>query len=114
MMMPELTTDEIAAKDSAEGACAVCGGKWSEHQRADIRHMFTKNPGELITPEEAAKKQRPTQQVVFPRSVPGNDVQLLNRLVEVLMEKGIISTPEGLYIAGIGQKPSGFRDPGMM
>jgi hypothetical protein len=48
----------------------------------------------------------------------GTDQAAIGRLIEVLLEKNTLSTPEALYILGVGSKPEPpaprkFFDPAM-
>lgn len=103
-----------------EARCAVCRGKKSEH--FDVRgfpitqHAFTELEGDLVTHKEREKQNTPPAQPQLIR-LPGgtaNEGGAINRLIEILLNKGTLSTDEALYVCGIGPKPeqpSGFRDP---
>lgn len=98
--------------------CAVCGGSEAEHGPDKTRHVFTEKPGELITHEQRARQNQQPQGPTVVRlgqasaATPGAD----GRLVEVLLELGVIKVEHALYVAGMGPKPpapSGFRDPSL-
>lgn len=106
--------------DTSE-VCTICRGRKSEHideKGVQIsRHAFTTMEGDLVTPEQMAKRQAPQQtaRVQIPATMAGN-VQL-GRLVEVLLEKGLLTAEEALYVGMMGPKPelqSGYRDPAMV
>jgi hypothetical protein len=68
----------------------------------------------LRRPEEAKK----APQVVRLPALNGTDQAAIGRLIEVLLEKNTLSTPEALYILGVGSKPEPpaprkFFDPAM-
>ena len=80
------------------GKCAVCGGTEKEHEQA--RHMFTNQPGQLMTQEEYDKIQPPPQQM----SVPSQGGPL-GRLIEVLVSKKLLTLEDALYVAELGPRP---------
>lgn len=101
--------------------CAVCRGAKEEHGPGKTQHVYTTESGQLMTQRQQEQMTRGMTQVQ-PQVIrlPGaqtNEAQAVGRLVEVLLEKQILSTPEALYIAGMGSKPevtppaSGYRDP---
>lgn len=105
----------------SEQPCAVCRGAKEEHGPGKTQHVYTTDPGQLMTSRQQEQQMRQLQQQQ-PMAIrlPGaqtNEAQAVGRLVEVLLEKQILSTPEALYIAGMGPKPevlpptSGYRDP---
>lgn len=98
--------------------CAICRGKLEEHGPGKSAHAYTQKAGELVTHEEMAKRQaanQPRQAQII--RLPGgtqNEGGAINRLIEVLMDRDVLSPEEALYICGIGEKPrapSGFQDP---
>lgn len=102
--------------------CAVCGGEYSTHfvdGKQITQHMYTENPGELVTQQEKAKEKMMTGQMARPAQVnpammmaSGSNPVSFGRLVEVLMEKGVIEPGEALYIGMMGVKPQKeFIDP---
>jgi len=100
--------------------CMVCRGSYDEHfndkGEAITQHAYTDTGGDLKTHAQVAEQRK---QSLTPPGVPmlqylGNAGLSVGRLTEILLEKGIISTPEALYIAGIGTKPfasSEYQDP---
>lgn len=97
--------------------CRICGGQREEHGPGLTQHAFTLNDGELVTLEEKRKQATPGMgqpQVVRLSGGTHTEGGAINKLIEVLMEKGLLDVPEALYIVGIGTKPtkpSGFADP---
>jgi hypothetical protein len=97
-----------------DAKCSICSGTKAEHKNS--RHAFTTIEGDLTTPEEMRKRNAPPTPPQLIR-LPGgthNEGGAINRLIEVLMNKGIFSTDEALYICGIKptlEAPSGFADP---
>lgn len=99
-------------------ACIICGGSKEEHfkeGKAITRHAYSEREGELITHEEKAKQQQKTQLGGMPlASMVNAQPNSVGRLVEVLLDSGVIRTEDALYIAAMGSKPnppSGFADP---
>lgn len=105
----------------ASGVCTVCGGAKKEHFDSDGNptriHVYTEVEGDLAT-----KQQKEGMRISQPSPVAGMMMNMganpvsLGRLVEILMERGLILSDEALYIAGMGPKPmppqpSGYRDP---
>lgn len=68
--------------------CAICGGKKAEH--VNSVHAYTTRSGDLRTPE------KPKQPTVI-RQAAHNSTQV-ERLVEVLLDKGAIDADEVMYI----------------
>lgn len=83
--------------------CAICGGVESEHVTS--AHVFTLNPGELVTKEQQAKEKPPLKV-----SSPGAGAGPLGRLLEVLTVKGYINLPEVLYISDLGDRPASLSE----
>lgn len=96
--------------ETPKGPCGICGGLPPEHEREDCAHVWVPEGGELLSKAEAAKRTKQPQSYVVRPPLAG-DTGVVNRLVEVLLDKGILSTGEGLYIAGVGRKPPQYRDP---
>lgn len=100
--------------------CMICRGAYDEHfndkGEAVTQHAYTNTGGDLKTHAQVAEQKK---QSVAPQMGPmlqymGNAGLSVARLAEVLLEKGVISTSEALYIAGFASKPapsSGFLDP---
>lgn len=101
--------ESIDRVDAQHGPCGVCGGKFSEHQNPNVKHVFSAE-GQLISKEQAAKQQQ--RPVRFPQT---GEAGLVGRLVEVLMAQHMVSQEEALYVAGMGPKPNyehqQYRDP---
>lgn len=101
-----------------EMPCGVCGGRKKEHfddeGKPITQHVFSSD-GRLISHADAAKaRQIQPQRVVLPSQFAGTDAQVITKLIEVLMDKSIISNEEALYIFGVAPKPApatGFNDP---
>jgi hypothetical protein len=98
--------------------CTTCHGKFSEHEGRI--HPFTSGVAELSTPrerEEAAAKQRQQQVRVQLPQINGTDGAAIGRLLDLLMDKGVLTERETLYVLGVGMKPeplndaSGYQDP---
>lgn len=98
--------------------CTICNGTEAEH--AGLRHAFTTEEGGLLeTPDQ--KRQRAGEvspmavqpgQVIRLAGAPTNEATAMNRLIEVLMEKGLITMAEGFYIAtGNRVDDPKFADP---
>lgn len=95
--------------------CKICDGTKAEHfdesgQKKTI-HEFTTREGDLRPPKE--KPEIRPEQMVTRLQMPGAALEV-TRLVEVMMDKGLLTVPEVLYIAGVGPKPaapSGYLDP---
>lgn len=101
-----------------EKICTACGGKKEDHFNSDgkpiTRHMFTEQEGELQTREAVEKKLQTGPQLIKLPGAQTNEAGAIGRLCEVLLENGQMSTPQALYVAGMGPKPeapSGFADP---
>ena len=86
--------------------CGVCGGSRESHDRADVKHAFRVD-GQLQSKEQAAKEAaQSTPRVIRLPGAQTNEAGAIGRLVELLMEKGVLSGADALYVAGMGQKPS--------
>ena len=83
--------------------CAICGGTREEHN-SSVKHMFTTTPGEL-RPPPATQTQ--------PQRAPDAALVVVSRLIEVLLDKDVITKDEALSCYGIGfakPEPSGEVD----
>lgn len=110
---PELGTD-------GQPKCTVCGGEKKDHFDAEgkaiTRHVYTVIEGALETQAQRQQRLQP-HQVMPPLAAIGGNPMSLGRLVELLLERGVIDTPDALYVAGYGSKPekplqtSGYMDP---
>jgi hypothetical protein len=107
--------------DAEKGPCGICQGKFSEHVPPNIQHVWVSVGGDLMTHEQK-KKQEGRAPGMAPgaviRTSMGLSPDAVGKLTEILLEKGIISTPDALYVAGMGSKPdqnklSGYRDPNL-
>lgn len=97
-----------------EPLCSICGGTRAEHEGRV--HAFTEQPGQLETQAQQKKRQEALAgSGPLAIKVPGgSDNLMVTRLIEVLLEKGVLNAPDALYITGVGSKPappSGFQDP---
>lgn len=99
-----------------KGPCTICRGSYAEHfddaGKQKTQHAYTELEGDLVTPAQQAKReQSPSRTVMMPQMSMG--MLNIQRLVEVLHEKNLLTQDEVLYIAGVGQKPTEtkFRDP---
>lgn len=97
-------------------ACTICSGSKEEHFEADGKrktiHEYTEKQGDLHAAQEKPAQIAPPAMRL---QMAGASIEV-SRLVEVLMDKGLLTIPEVLYIAGVGQKPSppsGYRDPSL-
>lgn len=107
----EETTD---AGRAGASRCAICGDTKENHEGRV--HAFTTKQGDLKTPEQASKEAQPQRPQALNFGALGLNPMGLGRLIEVLMEKNLLSDDEALYIAGFRSKPenkSGFADPAM-
>lgn len=101
--------------------CKVCKGSYDEHfndkGEAITQHVYTDAGGDLKTHAQAAEERKSTLPAAPSPMLQymGNAGLSVARLTELLMEKGILSTQEALYISGISATkpiaPSGFQDP---
>lgn len=105
--------------------CAVCRGAYSEHFDGDgkkiTQHSYTEKEGDLVTHEEAAKRSQPRQQQgmqVSPTMLAmqaGTNPLAMGRLIEVLLDKGVLTNEDALYVAGFSptkpNRASGYADP---
>lgn len=108
---------EAALEKEMSKTCAVCHGKRSEH-KSTTKHMFTEEEGVLMTPAQAKQAQMraesPRAQVIqLPGMTPGHST-MTDRLIQVLLQKQLISKDEALFILGVGPEPQRFRDPAAM
>jgi hypothetical protein len=91
--------------------CTICGGSKAEHENSI--HAYSEKWGDLATPEQRRQGQQQPMMVKLP-GAQTNEAGAIGRLVEVLLEKGLLNTGEALYVAGMGEKPaaqSGYQDP---
>ena len=102
----------------SEARCQVCGGAPEEHSPGKTQHAFTEVGGQLLTHEQVAEAKRRREQAPQVIRLPGaqtNEATAVARLVEVLLEKRIMTTDEALYVAGMAGKPHSaeahYRDP---
>ena len=109
----------------AEVPCTICKGGRSEHFNENGKqitvHTYTTVEGDLVSADERAKQSQQQPPMRIPMSaLGGGDSGNTARLVELLMERGMLDTADGLYIAGMGPKPlmspekmyqQPFRDP---
>jgi hypothetical protein len=100
--------------------CTICKGSKAEHfdnhGQPTRQHAYTTKDGDLVTNQEMAKRNQPQgQRTPFnPAMLMGGNPMTAARLTEVLLEKGVLTTDDALYIAMMGPKPtpkSGFMDP---
>lgn len=100
--MMTLTTSEAPnAEDEALGPCSVCGGWKSEHEGRI--HAYTNVGGTLVTQAEVEKAKQRNKPLVI--AAPHS--QVMNRVVEVLANKGIFDTEDLMYITGVKGQPDG-------
>jgi hypothetical protein len=85
--------------------CAVCRGGYKEHFDGDGKkitaHAYTEQPGDL----RPQPKPQPAQNPIRLVGAQTNEAGAIGRLCEVLLQNGLIDTPEALYVAGMGTKP---------
>lgn len=72
--------------------CAVCGGTNEEHNEI-TKHVFTDKPGDLRLKPVVTERQNMKE--------PDSGVEMVSRLVEILVEKEIVTFPEALVVFGI-------------
>lgn len=104
-MMAETTT----------APCGICKGKKSEHGPGKTQHVYSPE-GQLKThkQEEAEQQRQAGPQLIRLPGAQTNEAGAIGRLCEVLMDNGLMSQEQALYVAGMGTKPekmSGFQDP---
>lgn len=81
--------------------CAICGGELEEH--ATSRHVYTEDPGNLMTREQQKKKQQKGTTVAVD---PSATSATLARLIEVLVARGSMSPDEAVYVlTGLNEPP---------
>lgn len=91
--------------DTKTVPCSICGGSPDEHESR--QHAYTTNPGELMTPKQQQEKEQkfrdpamgqPTRMI--PVTLPPASVNptTTDRLVNLLLDKGVISVNEALHI----------------
>ena len=101
------------------GKCTVCGGARPEHFEEDgktprTQHAYTENPGEIMTHEQKTKeRQGQSPQLQAALMTLGGSSLGLGRLVEVLLDAGVIRVQDALYIAGFSAKPNPRKDLSM-
>lgn len=66
--------------------CAICGGTEAEHKGR--QHAYTEKSGDLRTMEEKPKNGQ----------LPPVTQAQLNRLTEVLLQNGLLTPKQGLYV----------------
>jgi hypothetical protein len=111
------------AEAPSDAVCKVCGGRKSEHFDDKgfpvTRHAFTELEGDLVTHREASKRSSGGREQPMMIRLPGatqNEGGAINKLLEIMIDRGTLTTAEALYICGIGPKPeqaSGYQDPAM-
>lgn len=82
--------------------CAICGGSRQEHFGSDgvtpvTRHMFTEQPGQLITHPTPGE---------MPKIKEKESTTSLGRLIVALADRGVLSPEDVLFIVS-GQKVEG-------
>lgn len=98
--MSSTTSDDSATQDGQKGPCGVCEGKFSEHLEGKTRHAWVpEGSSEMITHEQARKQKQQNQPLVIRQ--PANGQGPLQRLIEVLSNRGILSNGELMYVTGI-------------
>ena len=94
-----------------EDKCAACGGKREDHGPEKSRHVFTQNAGELKTHEQLAKEQQQGRRIMTSMPMPSHPT-VTDRLIEVMLGKGLIDRDEALYIvAGVPLPTQAHADP---
>lgn len=81
-------------------ACKICGGTVAEHEGR--QHQYTETPGDLKGPE---KPQQPPV-VMRMGGAQTNEAQAMNRMLEVLVGRGLLESEDAFYVA-TGTKLSG-------
>lgn len=84
--------------------CAVCKGEKKDHGEGKSIHAYTTTPGGLEAANRSEQKSGPQAVFIPPGGV--HSPQAMGRLLEVLLEKGVISAPDALYVLGVGTKPN--------
>jgi hypothetical protein len=100
-------SDNVQGDVGKSEPCVLCGGQpGKEHEGR--QHAYTTTPGELQTPEQKAKAAQSSRQAPLGLNlgaVAANPLAI-GRLIEVLIEKNVLSKDEALYIACYGPKPT--------
>jgi hypothetical protein len=86
--------------------CRACGGRPEDHGPGKSQHVYTEREGELITHEQVAKAKRLQNQALM--QAPHHPT-MLDRLVEVLLNRGAIDRDEALYILAGVSPPAEVR-----
>lgn len=97
----------------SDPVCRVCPLTESQHTRETTSHVFSNVPGMLKTWKEADRENHPSsgaRLIPFPGA---NSPQTLStdRLVRVLLEKGLITQEDALFILVGIRRESGHADP---
>lgn len=110
--MTTRTVIRVSTQQQAEVVerCAICFGTRDEHGPGLTQHAFTDREGDLVTPLEMAKRQpQPPRLIQLPGGTH-NEGGAINRLIETLMNKGLLSVEEALYVVGVGPKPETYTE----
>lgn len=84
-----------------EDRCIICNGTRQEHSEL-TRHVFSLTPGDLRPKPQLTERQ--------PMKEPDAAFQVVGRLIEVLLEKEVITGPEALLCFGITVTTEGEKD----
>lgn len=97
---------------SREGVCNICGGNRSEHGPDSGRvHAYTEREGELKSQAQADQEAMKRTFVQLPANV-GSHPTVTDRMVEVMLRKGLIDREDALYIlVGIQPESASLSDP---
>lgn len=82
----------MSTTEPAFDRCVICSGTREEHGD-QTRHVFTLVPGDLRLPPKTVERQ--------PMKQPDSAMMVVSRLVEILLDKGVLETPEALMCFGI-------------
>lgn len=88
--------------------CSTCSGKYEDHfddkGNQKTQHNFAEEPGQPLTTQAEREKEQakpqPTSMLQPALMAMGSNPISMGRLVEVLLEKELITDVDALYIAG--------------
>lgn len=72
--------------------CMICNGTREEHNEL-TKHVYTETAGDLRLRPEVTERQSMKE--------PDSGVEIVSRLIEVLVEKEVLTMPDALLIFGI-------------
>lgn len=112
-MEPELGSDGFPL-------CSVCKGEKKDHGEGKSIHAYTTQGGFLATHAQAQKQNQQPQVLRVPMPQAPLHPTQVDRLVETLLDKGVLTREDALYIAGYTKEkpapaaPAQFMDPAQL